>query len=59
MKSADALVSLKPPSRPPGGPRIRFQAFTRWTIVGFPLETPARVRIATFSARYPFLSLRP
>ena len=59
MKSADALVGLKASSRPPAGPRIRFQAFTRWTIVGFPLEAPARVRIATFSARYPFLRIRP
>jgi hypothetical protein len=45
--------------RPSGGPRIRFQAFTRWTIVGFPIEAPARVRIATFSGRHPFLSSRP
>jgi hypothetical protein len=59
MKATDAMISLKLPCRPSGGPRIRFQAFTRWTLVGFPIEAPTRVRIATFSARHPFLSSRP
>jgi hypothetical protein len=44
---------------PPGGARIRFQAFTRWTLVGFPIEAPARVRITDLSGRHPFLSSRP
>jgi hypothetical protein len=59
MKSSDAMVGLKSQCRSAGGDRIRFQAFTRWTIVGFPVEAPARVRIATFSGRHPFLSVRP
>jgi hypothetical protein len=59
MKASGVMAGLKPQSRTPAGPRIRFQAFTRWTIVGFPIEAPARVRIASFSGRHPFLSSRP
>jgi hypothetical protein len=59
MKAAGVMTGLKTPARPPARPRIRFQAFTRWTIVGFPIESPARVRIASFSGRHPFLSSRP